>query len=103
MALKGRFDYIENEDVVVLEEKAINYYKDKFPTLDIEHELHIIAHFFRYFPKQRVETKRELAEKIELLLNRAKNGNGLTEEVLAKMVGKDYMPLLTYYKLCEVI
>lgn len=102
MALKGRYDYIENQDVIVLEQKAIDYYKKKFPTLDVEKELHLIAHFFRNFPTQRVETKKELANKIELLLNKALKGNGINEEMMAKIVGKDYIPLLTYYKLCEV-
>ena len=43
MALKGNYDYVENQDVVVLDEKAVEFYKQKFPTLEIEKELKIIA------------------------------------------------------------
>lgn len=102
MALKGRYDYIENEDIVVLDEKAVDFYKQKFPMLEIEKELNIIAHFFRFFPNQRAESKRELNRKIENLLTKAKNGKGLNERMLEQMVGKNYVPLSDYYKLCEV-
>ena len=102
MALKGNYDYVENQDVVVLDEKAVEFYKQKFPTLEIEKELKIIAHFFRFFPKQRAENKRELNSKIENLLSKAQNGNGINDKMLSQMVGANYVPIEQYERLCEV-
>lgn len=89
---------LQNE-TIVLEKKAIDFYVNKFPKLDIEKELELIAHFFRIFEIKRATNKKDLAIMIETLLEKASVGKGINEQIMKKIVGVDYVDLETYKSL----
>lgn len=89
MTLHKEASYIEESDVIVLEERAIKFYERVFPECaDLEYKLKILAQLFWYSPESRAESKKELDQKIRAFL---KNPN-ITEEMLKK-VFKDYIPI----------
>lgn len=91
MPLKSDNEYIYES--IELGEKAFTFYQKLYPQLDIEHELALIAQYFRFVPKARVASKKELGEKVLLLLKKASRGQGISEKTLKTIVGEEYVSL----------